>query len=385
MLTARWILPLVDEPIEGGWIRVDQDRIVEVSRESVPSGAIDLGDAAILPGLVNAHTHLEFSDLVQPVGHPGIRLSAWIAMVIDQRRKAALHDRDDSIERGIRESQESAVTLIGDIATPPCRYPECNDGPEIVSFAEVLGLSATRSVDRMSAANAHIDADKNAGISPHSPYSTTRETIAACVDEAVRRHRPVAMHVAESPDERELLIAGSGPFFESLKAIGVWREGQFPWGERPFHDLIEMLRKSPSALVVHGNDLQDDEISEIAKHSNMTVVYCPRTHAFFGYPPHPVDRCLAAGVPVALGTDSRASNPDLNLWREVQFLLNHRPDLDPQAVLAMATINGADALMRRQYGRIATGCVARFGTVATEAKSIEDLSADFASRPITAY
>ena len=122
--------------------------------------------------------------------------------------------------------------------------------------------------------------------------------------------------------------------------------------------------------------MTDREIEQLAKYPQLTVVYCPRTHAFFQYGPHPVDRLLAAGVRVALGTDSRASNPDLNIWQEVRQLLEHRPDLDPESVLAMATMAGADALGRSDLGRIEVGARARLAIVPTCATNIEHVFAD---------
>jgi cytosine/adenosine deaminase-related metal-dependent hydrolase len=110
----------------------------------------------------------------------------------------------------------------------------------------------------------------------------------------------------------------------------------------------------------------------------LTVVYCPRTHHFFRYPDHPVARLQAAGVRVALGTDSRASNPDLNLWKEVQYLLCHRMDLPPGNVLEMATVNGARALGNTQYGELRVGSAAVFGGVSTAASSVEQLFSDLA-------
>jgi aminodeoxyfutalosine deaminase len=110
------------------------------------------------------------------------------------------------------------------------------------------------------------------------------------------------------------------------------------------------------ALVVHGNYLGSEEIGYLAERAErMATVYCPRTHAFFNHPPHPVAELLSRGAAVALGTDSRASNPDLSIWNEVRWLLEQRPDLDVHKVLAMATLHGADALMRPGLGRIAPG------------------------------
>ncbi|WP_246151757.1 amidohydrolase family protein [Rubripirellula reticaptiva] len=377
--TARWILPIASAPIEGGWIRINAERIVDVSSDRPPIDAIDLGNVAVLPGLVNSHTHLEFSDLSHPIGQPNVPLPTWIGKVVTQRGTTTNETKNAAIEAGLRESAEAGVCLIGEITSPPCNYPVTPQTPAIVSLAEVLGLSDARSSERFAAGLLHNEQKENGGWSPHAPYSTTWATIERCVAESARSLRPLAMHVAESPSERELLSQGTGPFADALHAMGVWRDDLFPWGEPPFDSLIDQLALAHHALLVHGNDLRSAELQRIATYKNLTLVYCPRTHAYFGYAPHPVAECLTAGIRVALGTDSRASNPDLNLWSEVQFLLNHRPDIDPAEVLKMATLNGATALGRLEFGRIQPGCSSAMGTITTSATTIEGVFEDMAA------
>lgn len=385
VLTCRWMVPVASDPIQGGWIRMHGDEIIEVGRSAPPSDAEDLGDVVLLPGLVNSHTHLEFSDLDQPIGQPGVALSDWIGQVVAARLDRSPHAQASAIARGIDESAWANVRLVGDIATPPCDYGVLQtDAPEIVSFAEVIGLSSERSGLRYEAAVKHMESIQAAAISPHAPYSTTRQAIQRCIETSIITNRPLAMHVAESSAERELLTRGTGPFADALRSMGVWQDGLFPWGginlnDGPIVDLIGSLGRCPSALLVHGNDLADDEIAILKQHPRVTVVYCPRTHAFFGYDEHPVAKLIAAGVPVALGTDSRASNPDLNVFGEVQWLLNHRPDLDPAAVIAMATMRGADALMRPDVGRIAVGCRPGLMTIASNATTIDGVYESLAS------
>jgi cytosine/adenosine deaminase-related metal-dependent hydrolase len=373
VLTARWILPVCRPPINGGWIRIRNGVIVEMGAGAVDSAAEDLGDVALLPGLVNAHTHLEFSDRKRPVGTPGIALSQWIGQVITARGESGPIDRNSAIALGIRESAAAGVRLIGEITTPPARYPADRESPELVTFAEVLGLSPERGDERLRAAVAWNQAHQEGAWSPHAPYSTSRECIEACVAQAVGSNRPIAIHLAESPEERQLLEAGSGPLAQALLELGVWRDDAFPWRRDALAQLIDWLSRCPQALLVHGNDLRDSEIARIAPHRQMTVVHCPRTHAFFGYPAHPLQRLLAAGIRVALGTDSRASNPDLNLWSEVQYLLRHRCDLDPLAVIRMGTLSGGEALGKPMVGRLAIGCRPGFGIVACPATKLDHL------------
>lgn len=378
VLSARWIIPIISDPINGGWLRIQGGRVVEMGSMPAPYPVESLGDVAIFPGLVNAHTHLEFSDCERPIGELGISLPKWIGKVVTTRQASDITQRAQAVGGGMDELVQTGTCLAGEITTPPCDYPLNDRGLGLIPFGEVLGLSEERGRQRLKLAERHLEHHPRGGISPHAPYSTSRDTLGACFDLARKHHRPIAMHVAESPAERELLRTGAGPFADSLRAMGVWEEGMFPWGDNPFVKLIEQLATIPRSLLVHGNDLNESEIDLLADHSNITVVHCPRTHHFFRYDRHPVDQMISRGVRVALGTDSRASNPDLNLWSEVQFLLNHRSDLDPLSVFRMASRSGSEALGRSDLGCIRPGCLAKLGIVRSDATRLEDLFADCA-------
>ena len=379
------MVPVSQPPIHRGWVQVSGNEIVKVGSGNPDSPLTDLGDVALLPRLVNAHTHLEFSDCNLPIGRPGTPLSVWIGQVVAARVQATPAQKATAIAQGIKESDDHGVGLIGEITTPPCRYGPGLQGPQIHSFAEVLGLTQQRSDERLAAAKQHLSVDPRAGLSPHAPYSTSRQVIQSCVDLAKRYQRSLAMHVAESPAERELLTTGSGSFVGALKELGAWQSGLFPWGSDPFSDLIDQLSLAERVLLIHGNDLSTTEIERLTRYPQMSVVYCPRTHAFFGYQPHPVDRLLAAGVRVALGTDSRASNPDLSVWGEVQYLLRRRADVDPDAVIEMATVGGADALGRPDLGRLQAGAMATFGLVRTQATTLDELYESFAEQGMQSF
>lgn len=394
---ARWVFPIDQPPIHNGCVRVVNGSVVELGTSFSGHQKVDLGDIALLPKLVNAHTHLEFSDCRDVVGSPGVPLATWIGQVIAVRGQVDSDQRNRNVQVGLKESYAAGVGLVGDIATTPTAYSHPSDKsrswPQVVSFAEVLGLSTQRASERLSSAEAHagsMENDSNMfGVSPHAPYSTPLSLVDSAVDLARLNNAPVAMHLAESPDERALLSRGEGPFADSLRAAGFWQDGVFPYESRePVLDLIGRLSAAPRGLLIHGNDLREREIQVIANHEHLSVVYCPRTHDFFGHEPHPVDQLLRAGVRVALGTDSRASNPDLSLWREMQFLMNHRQDLSPEAILRMGTAAGADALLGKQAGssnpsgRIVahTGGAETLISVKTTGKTLEEVYRDFSEQ-----
>lgn len=358
---GSWLFPISRPPIKNGWVLTHGHTVLELGAGRPPSGyAIEeLDDVAILPGLVNAHTHLEFSALMQPLGFPGITLHQWIGLVIGVRSKRR-RDPGRVIADGLAESRAAGVRLVAEIATTPWAGFRSHVTTDTVAFAEVLGLAAERATEKLAAATAHLAKASVAphisgAISPHAPYSTSLATVRSSVQLARKHGVPVAMHLAESPAERELIEQGTGPFAETLREMGLFDEQLFPVGENATLQFLELLAQAPAALVVHGNDLRQQELDFIEQHRTLTVVYCPRTHAFFGYPPHPLNELLRRGAPVALGTDSRASNPDLSVWNEVRWLLEHRPDVPWQDVLAMATIHGANALQRSDLGRIEPG------------------------------
>ncbi|MFG0266744.1 MAG: amidohydrolase family protein [Rhodopirellula sp. JB055] len=384
---ARWLLPIDGVPIPNGMVVVDSGTMTSIrpfDDSQVEGNLVDLGDVAILPGLVNAHTHLEFSDLAQPIGHAGMELADWLREVIAPRGMVDTSTRQQHVLQGHAEAMASGTKLIADIVTTP----QATIPDNTISFAEVLGLSQDRGDERMAQAERHLrhvthpnSVGHSAALSPHAPYSTPLPLIQRCVNAAQQHGVPLAMHVAESPAERQLLSHGTGPFAESLQALGLPVEKFFPWpAPAPLTQLINLLAEAPRVLMVHGNDLNETEIQRVAAHSNCSVVYCPRTHHFFQHAQHPVAELIAAGINVALGTDSRASNPDLNLWGEVQHLLHHRTDLNPMEILRMATANGADALgQSTTHGRLAVGMPANFVTVATRANQVDQLWSDFSS------
>jgi len=366
-------------PIENGWVVANGHHIIALGSKDSPPNDLpseDLGDVSILPGLINAHTHTEFSELDAPIGWPGIKLDQWIGQVISARRMQT--DPGAAIASGVAMTVAGGARLIGEIATLPWAGFDRQLAPELVLFGEVLGLDAARAQERLAAAVAHLalsDGAKRfvAAISPHAPYSTSLETTRRCVQLAIDSGALVAMHVAESPEERELIEGGTGPFAERLKEMGLFRQEHFGRGTTATQEVLDALSAAPAALIVHGNDLRTREIQWLSTQSHMTVVYCPRTHAYFGHPIHPVSQLRAAGVRVALGTDSLASNPDLSIWNEIRWLLEHRPDIPWYQTLLMGTVYGADAFGRPDLGRIEPGANCGLIVVAGNARCTDDL------------
>ncbi len=364
-LRARHVLPIAADPIENGWVRIERGRIAAIGCGQPSGPAHDLGDAIILPGLVNAHTHLEFSDLDRPLPSGG-GLPAWIERVVAMRRSRATSGNDEAarltaaIASGLKQSSAAGVTAIGEIAT--AAHPvAAAGGPLVRVFRETLGLSSVamhaarsslvRDLDRMNSEGTCI------GISPHAPYSVAEPLGRHAVGEAVRRRLPLMMHLAESRDEAELLATGGGAFRTLLEQLGAWQPASPP-RLLPVADWITLLAKAPRGVVVHGTFLPEDEtaLSRLARHRDrLCVVVCPRTTLALSGRLPPVEAFRAAGIRVAIGTDSRASNPDLSVLAECHALVEGG-GVSPREALAMATQHGAWALgFERRCGMLAPG------------------------------
>ena len=396
---AAWVFPVSQPPIRKGVVVVDDREVCWVGREEDWSGeANDLGQAAIVPGLVNAHTHLEFSLLKRPLGVPGLSFPEWIQAVVASRRvdtEEGTGGRRAAIRQGLIESWNSGVVAVGEIASWPAQpddysfeddYSFAAEGGDsnekealaggaacgrdgrsgavsvkssasevlVVPFFEILGES-TSGNPRWEAAVSFL-ADwtgaSAAGLSPHAPYSLRPGSFDRAMRWAEGERLAVAMHLAESVPEREWVTVGSGPFQEMLTAFGhppdppEARAGSF-------ESFLTRLNRSRRALVIHGNDLRSAELDLMAGFRRLFVVYCPRTHQFFGHPSYPLSEMLARGIPVCLGTDSRASNPDLKLFAEMQTVRELYPGLPVQTILEMGTRTAARAL----------GIADRFGTI----------------------
>lgn len=359
-LTARYVFPVDRPPIEGGCVTIANGRIKSVSKRT--DGPVrDLGDVAILPGLVNAHTHLEFSNLTVPVGTPGTPFSNWLRQVIAQRENTQ-ESAAEAIASGVAEGIRFGTTAVGEIAQPGWPVGCFQNQPlDVTVFLECRGLSTSRVDENIEAARQHI-ADAagqrvwRPGLSPHAPYTVRLELLEALVDLSAHHRVPLAFHLAESPEELELLRTAGGPLVELLKDRGVWIEDAFEPGRKPL-DYLERLSRAHRSLVIHGNYLDEEEIAYIAAHRDrLAIVYCPRTHAFFRHPPHPLPRLLAAGASVALGTDSRASNPDLDLLAEIRFVARRFPEISGETILRMGTLEGAGALgLADEFGSLTPG------------------------------
>ncbi len=363
ILKARWVFPVEGLPLESAVVEVEGSRIVAVYAGDHPR-ATDLGNTAIIPGLINAHTHLEFSDLENPLG-PAVPFTDWIRSVMKSRFESSVSVQP-KIQQGIKECLESGTTCLGEIATSSESLHILDQGspaPRAVVFRECLGFSADRIPEQERIAAQFFEEFPcqddarfiQSGLSPHAPYSVHPDLYLSLVNQARNQGAPVAVHLAETLDELKMLKQKQGPFVELLTDLRLWDPDILREDVRML-DYLAPLAELTCALAVHGNYFGEAEIEFLKQTPQISVVYCPRTHHYFGHTPHPWLNMIEQGVNVALGTDSRASNPDLSFWNELLFLRKQFSDVATGLILECGTLAGARALgLSQDIGSLVVG------------------------------
>jgi aminodeoxyfutalosine deaminase len=375
LIQARWIFPVASEPIAHGAIEICAGKIVAVYHRP-PQGAEDLGDVALVPGFVNAHTHLEFSDLPEPL-MPSRPFPGWLRQLMGYRRQRG--DAEAAVRRGLDEFRQQGTVAFGEIVTQnwAAGNPAAVQGS--VLFRELIGLPPENVDGQLELAARYLEPSDLVGtdgavrgLSPHAPYSVHPRLFERALALAARRRAPLTMHLAETQAELQLLRDGSGELVEFLSDLGVWREGVVPKGRRPL-DYLRAMVGLDRVIIAHGNYLDAEEVEFVASHRELAVAFCPRTHAFFGHADHPWQKLIERGGLVAIGTDGRGSNPDLSIWHELLFLADRYPDFDPGKLLQLGTLNGARALgFEEDLGTLEKGKTARVAVISLGATGTGD-------------
>ena len=349
ILRSRVVAPITRPPIEDGAVVVWNRQVKAVGRwrdvSAIWNGdVIDLGETVILPGLVNAHCHLDYTDMVGQIS-PQRCFPDWIKCILGLKLQWDHARYRQSWARGANLLVRTGTTTVGDIEAVPSLLPAAwrTTPLRVISFLEMTGLRALRPPatilrETLTLAESLPNGDQHrTGLSPHAPYSTTGELLGLAAAAAVKSDRRLTIHVAESAEEFEMFTHASGSMFE--------------WLQRNERDMSDCGLGSPvqhlerngalvaNLLAAHVNYLAAGD-AELLARRGVSVVHCPRSHAYFGHRPFPYNELSTVGVNLCLGTDSLATvietpgiRPPLSMFTETPAFAPAAPHVPPQTIL----------------------------------------------------
>lgn len=365
---ARWVLPISRPPIENATVVEHDGRIVFVGpRHDAPPGSdIDLGEVALLPGLVNAHTHLELTVMRGFLEDLAFR--SWI-MRLTRARRAVLSPEAlvDSARAGIAEGLLAGVTTYADTNESGAPFTALREmGVRGIAYQEVFGPDPRQCDESLAALRAKVDVlrrDETAlvrvGVSPHAPYSVSDALFEATAAYARADALPVAVHIAESEDESSLVREAMGLWADDHRKRGIPVVSR---GASPIRMLERTRVLDARPLLIHCVRIDAHDIAAIRRH-DCAVAHCPASNAKLGHGIAPLHELLEAGVRVGLGSDSVASNNRMDLLDEARLAIlmqrataRRHEVVSAAAALELATLGGARALgLDRDIGSLDIG------------------------------
>lgn len=404
--TARYLVPLTGPPIESGGVLVVAGRIAAVApaaellRSSAGAERIDFGDAVLLPPLVNAHTHLELTDFpawAKAAGESGAdpgRYVDWLLRLIRVKRAQTTDHFAPSIARGLQSSLAAGTGVIADILSIASAGIAYRSTPLLGTlFYETLGRDPALTDLLLGRVDQFIN-DFHAphlrvGLSPHSPYTLSADYLEQVFAYASRRGCPTTIHLAEPVAEVDLIREGLGDLVDEFFPVVGWdRLAPAASGLSPVAYLEAHHALHPETLLVHGVQVDEADVQRLRRHG-CSMILCPRSNEKLKVGRAPVQLYRAAGVPLALGTDSLASNDSLSIWDELSAAARiYGAALTPDELLQAATVNGARLLcLEDEIGALQAGRGAHFQVVdipdgAGLANLTEALVCDGRRRPV---
>lgn len=356
---ASWLINTDAPPVAGGALLVRNGIVVDtgtlhVLRRQYSASVLDFPGCVLLPGFVNAHTHLELTHfpswrLRSSVDYNPRRFTDWIIQLIKITRSMAAEDYPPSIGEGVRMCLESGTTAIGEILTNPAMAELYYHSPLAGRlYFELLGQEPSHFKSKLAAATAAVhqgEGQARFGLAPHSPYTIAQEHLAAIRDTSALHSLPLSIHLSESRSEADFIFDGSGELASSFYPFVGWERFL---GHPARCSSTELLDRygllTPTTLAAHCVHVSVAD-ARILKSRGVHIVLCPRSNELLDVGRAPVHLFKKIGIPLALGTDSLASNNSLSLWDELRFALDTFPDdLTESDVLRMVTTGAAAAL-----------------------------------------
>jgi cytosine/adenosine deaminase-related metal-dependent hydrolase len=370
IIRARTVVTMDGPPIENGAVAVEDGRIVAVGTvpdlQWVSDGpVIDLGEQVLLPGLINAHCHLDYTMMRGAISRPK-SFTSWVQRINALKRSLDNDDYLTAVQRGFSELRKWGTTSVCNIEAFPELMPRLGPSPlRTWWFYEMIDIRHRVTTDDVVAGalsffQHRANSLDSFGLSPHAPYTASLNLYQLANACASSFSMPLTTHVAESVEEFGMFRNARGPLYDFMNAL------QRPMADcgkaSPFGHLWHGGAVDARWLLTHMNTLTEEDfllLADLPRGAGPHIVHCPGSHRYFSHPPFPAKRLHDLGVNLCLGTDSLASTDSLSLFEETRFLRQAQPWLRPEQVLRMVTVNPARALRRKgQLGQIVAGALA---------------------------
>ena len=368
IIRARVVVTMDGPPIDNGAVVVSGDRIVDVGKFSEISKrysgeeVVALGEQALLPGLINAHCHLDYTCLRGKIPRPK-SFTDWIRAINAEKANLSQVDYVASINEGFAEVKRFGATTIANLAAFPELISQIESPIRTWWFAELIDVrDPSRAVEIVDVAVKKLKSTEHWGLAPHAPFTASANLYRRCQEIARRENVLLTTHLAESREEMSMFRDSKGPLYEFLKEIG--RDMGDCGDETPLRRFSEILRDSSASvgmtenwILTHLNELAENDFDLIPRSKNkFSIVHCPRSHAYFRHSPFQFEKLRKPGFNVCLGTDSLASNDDLSLFGEMRAFQKEFPNVLPEEILKMVTTHSARALGQEDWlGKVRSG------------------------------
>jgi cytosine/adenosine deaminase-related metal-dependent hydrolase len=357
IIRARTVVSMEGEPIDDGAVAVSGSTIADVGRfdevrQRQSGEVLDLGEQVLMPGLINAHCHLDYTMLRGTIPPPR-SFSDWIQAINAEKAKLTEQDYIDSIHAGFAEARSFGTTTILNLIALPKLVAAIKEPPvKTWWFGELIDVRDPDGAERIADEAAEfLKPAGRWGLAPHAPFTASPRLYVRCEEIARRENILLTTHLAESREEMEMFRDARGAAFDFLKEIG--RPMDDCGRETPLSLFLRTRTIDQRWIVAHLNELDAGDFDLLGAAPKFHIAHCPRSHAFLGHAPFALERLRALGFNICLGTDSLASNSSLSMFAEMRELLRKEPCLSPRETLEMATVNAAAAIGQRN----SLGCI----------------------------
>lgn len=364
---APWLLPVSRPPIADGGLAVQAGKILrvgtfrEIARSHPGAEIIDHPDTVLMPGLINAHTHLELSHLAYLSRKPApATFTGWISQMLAERARVAADKKTilEAARNVLARQQEQGVVAVADISnTGFTRELAPEFAGRLLCFKEYLGLRTSELAAALNSLKENAD-HQDIYCTAHAPYSTHLDLLQTLKSRAGRLGQIFPLHVAEPAAENDLIRFGKGEIRDFLEQRGFWDNSFQSTGSGSKGSVSYLHRHGlldSKTLCVHCIHVTEQEM-DLLTETGAKVCLCPGSNRYLRVGTAPVEQYLRKGILPALGTDSLTSNPELSIRREMGLLAEEHPGVDPADILRMATLGGAEALgLERKLGSLEAG------------------------------